>query len=48
MVVCIETVKQSMVCLNAVHGQFHSLYTCAHGEPTAKVEWGLYCWASIH
>ena len=39
--VCIETVKQSLVCFNAVQGLFHSLYTSAHGERTAKVEWGL-------
>ena len=38
---CIETVKQSLVCFNAVQGLFHSLFTCAHGERTAKVEWGL-------
>ena len=40
--VCIETVKQSVVCFNAVQGLFHSLYTSAHGERTAKVEWDLY------
>ena len=40
-VVYIETVKQSLVCFNAVQGLFHSLYTSAHGERTAKVEWGL-------
>ena len=39
--VCIETVKQYLVCFNAVHGLFHSLYTSAHGERTAKVEWEL-------
>ena len=39
--VCIETVKQSLFCFNAVQGLFHSLYTSAHGERTAKVEWGL-------
>ena len=39
--VCIETVEQSLVCFNAVQGLFHSLYTSAHGERTAKVEWGL-------
>ena len=39
--VCIETVKPSLVCFNAVQGLFHSLYTNAHGERTAKVEWGL-------
>ena len=39
--VCIETVKQSLVCFNSVQGLFHSLYTSAHGECTAKVEWGL-------
>ena len=38
---CIETVKQSLVCFNAVQGLFHSLFTCAHGEHTAKVELGL-------
>ena len=38
--VCIETVKQSLVCFNAVLGLFHSLYTSAHGERTAKVEMG--------
>ena len=32
-----------------IHGLFKcctgtvSVYTCAHGEHTAKVEWGLYC-----
>ena len=36
--VCIETVKQSLVCFNAVQGLFHSLYTSGHGERTAKVE----------
>ena len=41
--VCIETVKQFLVCFNAVQGLFHSLYTSAHGECTASVEWGLYC-----
>ena len=41
--VCIETVKQSLVCFNAVQGLFHSLYTSAHGERTVKVEWGLWC-----
>ena len=40
-VVCIETVKQSLVCFNAVQGLFHSLYISAHGERKAKVEWGL-------
>ena len=30
-----------LVCFNAVQGLFHSLYTSAHGERTAKVEWGL-------
>ena len=35
--VCIETVKHSLVCFNSVQGLFHS----AHGECTAKVEWGL-------
>ena len=39
--VCIETVKQSLVCFNSVQGLFHSLYTSAHRERTAKVEWGL-------
>ena len=39
--VCIETVKQSLVCFNSVQGLFHSLYTSALGERTAKVEWGL-------
>ena len=41
--VCIETVKQFLVCFNAVQELFHSLYTSAHGECTANVEWGLYC-----
>ena len=41
-VVCIETVKQFLVCFNDVQGLFHSLYTSAHGECTANVEWGLY------
>ena len=39
--VCIETVKQSLFCFNSVQGLFHSLYTSAPGEHTAKVEWGL-------
>ena len=39
--VCIETVKQSLVCFNAVQWLFHSLYTSAHGERTAKMEWDL-------
>ena len=30
-----------LVCFNSVQGLFHSLYTSAHGEHTAKVEWGL-------
>ena len=34
MAVCIETVKQSLVCFNSVQGLFHSLYTSAHGERT--------------
>ena len=42
-VVCIETLKQFLVCFNAVQGLFHSLYTSAHGECTANVEWGLHC-----
>ena len=41
--VCIETVKQYLVCFNAVQGLFHSLYTSAHGERSAKVEWGQWC-----
>ena len=44
-VVCIETVKQFLVCFNAVQGLFHSLYTSARGECTASVEWGLQCWS---
>ena len=40
---CIETVKQFMVCFNAVQWLFHSLYTSGHGKSTANVEWGLYC-----
>ena len=39
--VCIETVKQYLVCFNSVERLFHSLYTSAHGESTAKVELGL-------
>ena len=39
--VCIETVKHSLVCFNAVQGLFNSLYTSAHEERTAKVEWDL-------
>ena len=34
--VCIETVKQSLVCFNAVQGLFHSLYTRAHGGAQPK------------
>ena len=41
--VCIETVKQYLVWFNAVQGLFHSLYTSAHGERSAKVEWGQWC-----
>ena len=41
-VVCIETVKQ-FICFNTVQGLFRSLYTSAHGDSTANVEWGLYC-----
>ena len=36
--VCIESVKQSLVCFNADQGLFHSLYTSAHGECTAKLQ----------
>ena len=42
-VVSIETMKQSLFGFNAVQELFHSLYTSAHGERTAKVEWRLYC-----
>ena len=37
-VVCIETVKQFLVCFNAFQGLFHSLYTSTHGECTSNVE----------
>ena len=42
-VVCTETVKRFLVCFNAVQGLFHSLYSSAPGERTAKGEWSLYC-----
>ena len=47
-VLCIEIVKHSLVCFNTFQWLFHSLYTSAHGECTARMKWGLYCCSAFN